>query len=117
MLTIRREQTAVFIQAGAKKFEDWMVVHLSKFFSERSQSLGEMKLRKMIQYGIKRAETHGITGQRDVCKYIDLMMVFGPDLDTDQKYPWAREIVQRPWEPEAKINALQQAAQNYLKEA
>ena len=39
----------------------------------------------MVQYGIKRAAVYGFTAKRDVCKYIDLMILFGRDFDTDKR--------------------------------
>jgi hypothetical protein len=115
MFTIRKEQMDVFIRVELRKFEDWMVVHVNRFFPKQFQSLGEAEMRETIQYGIGRAAAYGITSRRDVCKYIDLMVVFGRELDTDRRYPWAGEVVRQPWDAEAKITALQQAAVGHLR--
>jgi hypothetical protein len=117
MLTIRKEQMSLFIGVELRNFESWMVAHVNRFFPKQCQSLGEAKVCETIRCGIRRAGDYGITSKRDVCKYVDLMMVFGSGLDTDQRYPWVGEIVHQPWDPEAKINALQQAALDYLRKA
>ena len=70
MLTIRPEQLVVLSQPQVKRFEDWMLAHLKKFFPKESEVAGESGLRETIQHGIKQAATYGITTERDVCKYI-----------------------------------------------
>jgi hypothetical protein len=83
MLTIRQAQFAVLSQLEVQKFEEWMLVHLKRFFPRQCAGGGDQRLREMVQYGIQRAAGYGVTAKRDVCKYIDLMIVFGRDFDTD----------------------------------
>jgi hypothetical protein len=47
----------------------------------------------LIQYGIKRAASYGIQLENDVRKYIEVMLLLGPDFDKDPKYPWATSIL------------------------
>ena len=112
MLTIRKEQLAVFGPLGKKAFEDRMITHLKKVFPEQSESLGEPKLRKIIQYGTQRAASYKIISERDVCKYIDLMILYGADFDKDPKLPWAQSILQNKGikDPTIKIDNLFNAA-------
>ena len=77
MLTIRQAQLAVFSQLEVQKFEDWTLAHLQKFFPRQCATLGERQVRESIRHGVRRAAHYGITAKRDVCKYIDLMIVFG----------------------------------------
>jgi hypothetical protein len=115
MLTIRKEQMAAFARAETKKFEDRMVIHLNKFFPRQCKALGEAELRETIRYGIKRAAAYRITTERDVYKYIDLMIVFGRDFDTDRRFPWAGKILRTRKHPVAKIQALHGSARKHLK--
>ena len=115
MLTIRAAQMDIFSQLAVEKFEGWLLLHLKKFFPGRCKALGEPQLREMIQYGIKRAEAYDVKTRRDVCKYIDLMIVFGRDFDIDDRYPWAREILSRRRNSSAKMRALLEASQNHLR--
>lgn len=92
-----------------------MVVHLKKFFPRQCEAEGEPQIRKTIQYGIERAAAYGITAERDVCKYIDLMIVFGSDFDADEQLPWAGEILRRRSHPATKMRALHSSAQNHLR--
>lgn len=112
MLTIRKEQMAVFGPLGKKAFEDRMLTHLKKVFPEQSESLGEPKLREIIQYGTQRAAAYRIITERDVCKYIDLMIFYGRDFDKDAKLPWAQSILQNQAirNPSSKIERLYKAA-------
>jgi len=115
MLTIRKQQMAAFERAEIKKFEDRMVIHLKKFFPRQCAALGDFKLRETIRYGIKRAAAYGITAEREVYKYTDLMIVLGRDFDTDQRLPWAGEILRGRKNPVAKILALHGSARKHLK--
>jgi hypothetical protein len=112
MITIRKEQLAVFGPLGKKAFEDRVVTHIKKVFPEQSQSLGEPKLRETIQYGTQRAAAYKIISERDVCKYIDLMILYGRDFDKDPNLPWAQSILQNQAirNPSSKIERLYKAA-------
>jgi hypothetical protein len=112
MLTIRKEQMAVFGPLGKKAFEDRMIVHLKKVFPEKFEALGEPKLRETIQYGTQRAAAYKIISERDVCKYIDLMIFFGRDFDKDANLSWAQSILQNRAirNPSSKIERLYKAA-------
>jgi hypothetical protein len=112
MLTLRKEQLAVFGPIGKKAFEDRMLSHLKKIFPEQSGTLGEPKLRETIQYGTQRAAAYRIISERDVCKYIDLMILYGRDFDKDPNQPWAQSILQNQAirNPTSKIERLYRAA-------
>jgi hypothetical protein len=115
MLIIRKEQLAVFGPVGRKAFEDRMIAHLKRAFPEQVESLGEPKLRETIQYGTQRAASYRIPSERDVCKYIDLMIFYGRDFDKDPKLPWAQSILQNQniRNPTTKIERLYKAAQKH----
>lgn len=93
MLLVRSEQMAVFSAAAEKEFEDWMVAHLNRFFADRCKRMGEEALRELIRYGIHRAASYGLTIRREVCKYIDVMLVLGRDFDKDPRHERARQIL------------------------
>ena len=106
MLVIRPEQIAVFSEAAVQNFEDWMLAHLKRFFPEECAESGEPKIRRRIRDGTNRAATYGITSKRDVCKFIDLIMMLGPDFGSDPRFPWATEILERPVDSASKIAGL-----------
>jgi hypothetical protein len=112
MLTLRKEQLAVFGPLGKKVFEDRMLAHLKKVFPEQFESFGDPQLRETIQYGTQRAAAYHITSERDVCKYIDLMILYGRDFDKDPNLPWAQSVLrnQAIRNPSSKIERLFKAA-------
>ena len=86
MFKIRKEHVEAFERVALANYEDRMVAHLKKFFSERCETMGELKVRDAIQYGIHRASGYGIVAERDVCLYIDIMFAFGHHFDKDPKF-------------------------------
>lgn len=93
-MVIRGEQMAALSDAAAVAFEDRVLGHLKRCFPELCGEREEADLRGAIRYGIQRAGTYGVVMQRDVCRYIDLMMVFGRDFDRGAGLPGAAEILQ-----------------------
>src|SRR5215472_3275189 len=114
MLTIRALQLDVLSEPQIKRFEDRMLSHLRNSFPQQSELLGELRLREMIRQGVKRAGVYGITTERDVCKYVDLMMVWGTDFDQDQKLPWAGQILRTCNNPSVKTTVLVETAKKKL---
>ena len=114
-LTIRKEQLGVFSQEQVRKFEDWMVAHLTRFFPCECAAEGsESQVLDLVRYGIGRAAAHGITTKRDVCKYIDLMIVLGRDFDADTRFGWAAAILKQPWQSSVKISALRDSVKDHF---
>ena len=95
MLTLRKEQVKVFGPLGIKSFEDRVGAHVRKVFPDKAEALGEPKLREAIRYGAQRARSYSIISERDVCKYIDLAILYGPDFDKDRNLPWAQSILEK----------------------
>jgi len=93
-----------------------MVTHLRESFTKQTELLGETKLREAIRHGIKRAAVYGISIERDVCKYVDLMMVWGPDFDQDQKLPWAGQTLRTRNDPSLKTSVLVETAKKKMQE-
>jgi hypothetical protein len=112
MLTIRKEQLAAFGPLGKKAFEDRMIAHLKKVFPEQCGPLDAPKLRELIQHGTQRAASYQITSERDVCKFIDLTILYGRDFDKDPALPWAQSVLQNQAirNPTSKIERLYKAA-------
>jgi hypothetical protein len=106
---------------GHAAYEDFvarMRVHMRKFFPERCDTLGETKIGQLIEFGVKRARDYGFKAERDVCKYIDLMCVFGHAFHHDERLAWARQILDSclPSDPNERMRRLHAAALNALQE-
>lgn len=111
-MVVRQDQIAVFSNHSNRKFEDSMVRHLNENFPSWSASAGECAVRETVRRGIRQSSTYGITSQRDVCRYVDLMVVFGNDFDHDPQLPWASRILNDAFyrDPTTKTEALHDEA-------
>jgi len=107
-MVIHPAQMAAFSQSATERFESRMLEHLNTCFPEQCRAWGEPKVRSTIRYGTERASAYGITAQRDVCRYIDLMVLFGPDFDRDSSLPWLSAVLndRAMRDPTVKLEAL-----------
>jgi len=93
MLTIKSDQLKILEQAAFQDFEERMVLHIREFFPDNFDAMGEADSRLLIQHGIEQAALYGFVSKQDVCKFIDLMVCFGAEFDTDVNEPWAKAIL------------------------
>lgn len=107
----------VFAAGTLRKFEDLVLAHLKKFFPNQCKALGEARIRETIRYGVDRARGYQIVAERDVCKYIDLVIVLGRDFDTDDELPWAGRILRASRPPAEKVERVRDAAKMHLKDS
>lgn len=117
MLTMRSKQMEAFSEAALKRFEETMVAHLKKFFPDYCEAAGAPKVREFIRYGVKRAASYQITAERDVSRYVDLMVSLGADFDNDEQLPWAGEILRTRNSPEVRISILLKTAEEHLRKS
>lgn len=118
MLVIKSDQVDVFRDASLKRFEDEMVEHVKAFFPNHYNAMQEGNVRKTIQYGYLRASTYGFTTIRNVCLYLNNMLLLGSNFDVDPQYPWARKILidENITEPILKIDELSDKTLSQLKQ-
>jgi hypothetical protein len=93
-MIIRSEQLASFAERAETGLIDRMAVHLYKFFSSECSLLSKDEIRSLVHFGIIRAQSWGLSGERDVTRFVDLMLVLSPEFDADERFPWARTILQ-----------------------
>lgn len=93
MLIINDNQINEFKAAALKNFEEVMVGHVKAFFPNHFKSMKEENIRNTIRYGYSRAKSHGFTTERNVCLYLNNMLVLGSNFDTDPLYPWTYKIL------------------------
>lgn len=85
MFVIRNAVWDKLAEHARADFVARMRLHLWEFFPEQSAALGDTRTGQLIEYGIRRAGEWGFESERDVCKYIDLMCVFGHAFDRDDQ--------------------------------
>jgi len=116
MLKIRKEQYEELGKISLKSFEDSMVEHIKEFFPEQYEIMGEPVVRSLIRYGVERAENYDFITQRDVCLYINTMIMLGGNFDTDLQLPWTADILKAEsiTDSVARIDALCEKTLEYL---
>jgi hypothetical protein len=82
-MKIRKEQIQSFDEVRLPDFVDEMVGHLKEFTPLHSQSLGEDGVRHLIGVSIARAKRHEVTHRAAVRFYLETVILFGIDFDTD----------------------------------
>lgn len=93
MLSIRKEQFEVLRQYMKQRFEDRMVLHLSRVFPDQTKAKDETALRELIKKGVAKSATYGINTERVVCSFIDWMVEFSEDFDISKEYGWMRKTL------------------------
>ncbi len=98
MLIIRREQMEVLGAYMRQSFEDRMVRHLAQSFPVQFKKLvpspgGEEGVRALIRRGIENAASYDITSERDVGRFIEVMVAVHPQFDALKELDWARQIL------------------------
>lgn len=93
MLKIRKEQDEELGKIALKRFEDSMVEHIKEFFPKYYEVHGESLIREIIQYAVQHAGNYDFVTERDVCLYINLVLLLGSNFDIDKQLFWAEEIL------------------------
>ncbi|HEV8591284.1 MAG TPA: hypothetical protein VGQ55_04210 [Pyrinomonadaceae bacterium] len=93
MLVIRKEQLEVMEAAAAVSFEDRLIEHIKQFAPLHTQTIGDEVVRSSVHDGIERAKKYGFTKQGPVRFFVELMIMFGTDFDTDPLLPWAHGVL------------------------
>jgi hypothetical protein len=116
MLKIRKDQYEELGKVSLKRFEDSMVEHIKEFFPKYYEIHKEPLIRKIIQYGVDRAESYGFETQRDTPFFIDLMFLLGSHFDEDTQYPWAPKILTNESiaDPISRADKLYDTAMEYI---
>ncbi len=89
MIVIRPAQTEAFKPDAIDRFATGLLPHVERYFPNHYAILGVETVYQVIQLGISRAAAHGISSQRDVCLYVNLMWLFGSHFDRDPTLSWA----------------------------
>ncbi len=83
MLVMRASQMQAFEKIAVQRFEEGLLDHVHTFFPEHAAALGETALRRVLRYGLQRAESRGLRGERGVYLYLALMFLLGSGFEDD----------------------------------
>jgi hypothetical protein len=107
MLTIRKEQMAVFEAHFDRQFRAGLLRHVRTDLPTESKAMSDGDVDGMITQAIERGRPYGVTSERDVALFLDLMLLKGRDFDRDPKLRWMGNILKdKDLEGAAKMNAI-----------
>src|SRR5579859_6130445 len=95
-MIIRAQQMAVMDRYADRAFEREMVQHVHEFVPARAKRAGQGGVRAFVDSGISKARKRGFSGRGPLRLYLDLMLLFGSDFDSDPQYPWALDVLDGP---------------------
>jgi hypothetical protein len=93
MFTVRKEQLEVFQKVSRQQFQKAMLKYLRESFAEQTSQTSDADLDTLILTGIDRARRYKVILEDDVQRYLDCMVVYGKDFDSDPKLKWARSAL------------------------
>ncbi len=70
-----------------------MVFHVGRFFPERFLMMEEPAVLDTVRAAIDLSRGHGLVLQRDVCRYLNCMLVLGSRFDRDPRYGWVNTLL------------------------
>lgn len=96
MLVIRKEQKDVMEAAAAVSFESELAGHIKDFSPRHAGVVGDDAINETVRVGIERAKNHGLTNRGPVRFFVETMVMFGSEFDTDPLLPWANGVLTNP---------------------
>lgn len=105
MLTLRQKQIDAIAEDRLRRFEDRAIGYIRSQFPETAVSGDDAELRKRVRTAVVKANSYGLTGERDILRYLHVMYAAGFDFDT--RCSWAEMILRDPeLEPQSKTEEL-----------
>ena len=89
MLTIRAAQFAALTQSFEAHTEARALRHLRASIPDVCAGQSDEALRETVRRALQRARRHGFEAEYDLFRYLNVMLMFGPDFDVDPALPWA----------------------------
>jgi hypothetical protein len=107
MLIVRREQMDALDAHARDRFIGVMTRHLTGAFPERCASLGDDRLRGLIEKGMTKADAYGLVAEQDVAGLIHFMFESHPEFDQHPAFAWAVEALSDAMrEPTERVDRL-----------
>ncbi len=85
MLVIKKNQIEVFEKVMFTQFEDKMVGYLRSYHSNRLEHENDQEIRLLIRDGVKKAKEYGVATEWDACRFIQLLVIYGPQCDENNE--------------------------------
>jgi hypothetical protein len=93
MPVFRREHIAEFQKVSTRQFVTTMADHLRTKFPAECGSQTAERLRQFVSSGMERATSYKVLAEGDVRRYLERMVIHGPDFDTNRRTHWAGQVL------------------------
>jgi hypothetical protein len=94
-LVVRREQMQVLEAYALEQFVTRMAARLRELFPCETAALSPPALQTLIREGVEKAESHAVTDESDVERYLEYVVRYGADFDSAEKIAWAGAVLRR----------------------
>lgn len=98
MLSIRSSQLRSLETDLHRRNPAPFVSHARAHHPERCAALNEAELLALVRAAIVRGGGYGLTSQRDLCRFLDIVLVI--DADPQGDYGWLDEVLSDPATPD-----------------
>ena len=98
LMIIRQEQLRVFADKFQSHFLARMVTHLRVAFPQELANRGLSKdedICNLVLRGLEVSQQYEVINEGDVERYVECMLILGPQFDTDERFPEVKEILSR----------------------
>ena len=93
MLIIRKEQMETLSKYMLNHFENRMIAHLRSRFKAQLVQTDDSELLALIRRGIEQAKQYDILEEFGIKRYLEYMIEYDPNFDTNPSTSWARQIL------------------------
>ena len=93
-ITITDQQLKILEPYAYENYITELVEHCDKKFPHLRKTMGEEKLRQTLRQSVEKAKKNGFTQRGPVRFYIEMLIIFGWDFESDPQYPWIKESLQ-----------------------
>ncbi len=115
MLIIRKEQKAAMLAGMRRNYPETVMRYVREKLPEQAQALGDDEFEKFVHESIARAGEYEVKIEWDLCRFVYLDLLYGPEFDTTQA--WAESILATEGlSATDKIDRLESYYRNYLQE-
>ena len=97
---------------AADSFDQRALTFLERHYPQLVERAGDERFMRLVQHGRVRAVQHGFTGERDIVKYLLLMLYLGPRFDEDPELVTLRPLLDPAsvMSPAWRLNVMTRAA-------
>src|ERR1700732_4117643 len=96
MFEMRPDHVKAFEAAQLNRFEERAAAHARRTLPEETAQMSEEQLQARIRREMHKAQSYGLTTERQIFSFLDAGLMLGEGFDTNYKYPWVRQVLEDP---------------------